>query len=475
MDGSTIDYCTDAEALKKLKALNTKDGIERIKSDFMTNKKLGEARISMFLGVPQKRLTLSPVLYEPFRLLKFKAEGLAMTRAEVKVEYADLITALKKTGATEWEEVYLDNHTLYKEVIGTGYAAYIKQESGIGGSNRKGYIYMEDQELIEETADFESFTDLHHRNNSLHMHITGRGLLNAVVKAHPHYFVEHIGLGHRRYQSEAERVVGNWLVHTGCKHQYDVPTGLYRQGSSKEMRADFMFEHQGRNVYLELLQNTIPNRGKRRESYVKRLEQKVKIYGEHGLDCVFVDTDILNNKQGVMATELCEMVRNKVGDEGIKLPKVPKISVLKYNLSRENSTDKSILMNGTVTEVLALFDQLGITRVGDLQNLHSPIYKIVCRNSNYKAIHEQMKNNSRLAISKKNKLRHKKNRAQYAPVSVVKCIFKENNINSEGQWYEWALAKKTLRKELKIPSNLPSVYTQLGEWTRWADMWAKNN
>ena len=236
---------------------------------------------------------------------------------------------------------------------------------------------------------------------------------------------------------------------------------------TKALKPDFFFS--GHNAILEIAQNTNPNRGVRRESYVSRNEIKEKQYqAVPDLDYRFVDSDPFFKYTGfdiagwikTVATALCEM--------GVDIGPMPDdYSSLRY----EDCTDKIFFLS-TPTENLIdhLINTLKVRGVGDFINKHSTIKNLVAARQDYAEILAALK---KLGCARRSvaasRFSHQR-QVCYASLHVVREFLRSRGIRTQKQWVAYAKANRAELKANNIPSSLREIYMRLGVWSSWRDV-----
>jgi hypothetical protein len=426
------------------------------------------AQLKPRLGeIPKTQMATVPELYRAYRELKFLAEGVTLTPAEVRHEYADLISDIRaaidsspfdirtKTDLCDRE------HWLYKKVSSDPHSSNIFRYAGLT-EGRPDYWYWDDQELAERAANFDSFTQVHYRDNDLRRHLKGRGLYKLTTTLNPsfarHFFV---GLNHEPYRSEPELITGNYLILNTVPHEHEVNTNIIRKGSTRPQIADFFLTDYA--TYLELLQNETPNRGSRRLAYAARNKEKAASYANK-IACIFIDTDPFYHRGVFQVSEFSKHLHKTLLDNGIDIGTPPPAEKLAW---RDDELKMKLLTLPTPKEVIDLLNTLGCKTIKILQDRFSSLLTLIKLRKDYKAIRRKMKRQSYALRSAKASERYSKKREKYVSLSLIKKLFVIERITSQVKWYAYAKKNRAILRLCGIPTSLPGVYKARGEWLGW--------
>jgi hypothetical protein len=227
------------------------------------------------------------------------------------------------------------------------------------------------------------------------------------------------------------------------------------------MVADFLIKPANR--LLEIAQNLERNRGHRRETYSDRMADKDERHTLAGLAPIVFDSDPyfvrgVLDVAGMAAGLRCELLKH-----GIDIGDPP----LETELIYSDDELKQRVLQDPIDDLWNLFKELGIERVGTLQNNFSHILTCLRMRADYAQIMSTMKEKSFATRSEKTRQRHALNRELYASMEVVREFFREFGISSQTQWTAFAKANPSLLKERNIPANPYAVYTIIGSWISW--------
>lgn len=421
-------------------------------------------------SVSSNSLLSDPKLFCAYHALKMACEGVVLSNSAVRAIYRNEIAEIQaichlSPAIDSPTKLSRTNHALYCAVASTPYSATIFRYAGLT-EGRHDYYYWDDGEIVEAAARFDSFTALKYGDGTLHKHVKGRRLMEAVVRANPEY-ARHFFVGHggALYRSEPELIIGNYVYLNGVRCDREVDTMLNSNGSDKNRIADFYFPNV--NLYLELVQNEAGDRGSRREGYRERDILKRDTYRRGNLACLFVNSDPFYRRGVFDVRGFAEHLRNQLLTHEVDIGALPNIADL---LFREDTIKMRVLTEPPET-IVSYLGSLGIDGIATLQNNFSHVLTCLQYRTDFADVMKRIKQAGYARRSECLRIRHAARRRDYAPLSVVKQFIQRHGIRTQIQWYR---TSKEHRKELaamNIPINLQSIYRQRGEWAGWTSLW----
>lgn len=411
----------DLNLLNKIKKALFDGAIE--KDDLMSNNRLSLRRLNdLGFSTGLGSLQSDPELYPVFREIKLSVEGYGelLSFKEIKLKYADLISrvaAVMENGGNTTDLSSI-NSKLYEEAKEKPHWPLIRYLS-VPESDKKGYWYWTDEDLITEAGNYKNLTNLKLADNTLHKHIKGRSLELALFCKWPHYNTDsYIGLNHHVYRSQGELVFGNMICLAGLEGdwRWQVHTGLYRQGSNKPMTADFQCIT--KEVLVEISMFEEKERGSRGVYYVNRRDEKAYIYEKYGKQAIFIDSSPFYRNGCIDAesfAQACIMNLAKYGYDGFSNAQFTAQKLL-YNSAID------VKRHMTAKDFLDYLEgEHGLTRMAQLSNDKSYLNKYIKMREDSEEVFGLLREKGKRTKSRKiSETVKNKNNASIA--SLKKCL-----------------------------------------------------
>lgn len=423
-----------------------------------------------------------PPLNRAYRSLKYAAEGFGMSFDEIDGEVGPLVEAVTRLGEQfngQWTRSALKERDseLYEQITSSAYAKIVLARARLSG--RAEYWYWSDEDFIRAADEYESWSHMQQKESRLRAHIDGRLLREAVIRAHPK-FASHmrIGLDGFCYHSFPELVIGNWLAVNRARVIRQHSTGVSRKVGGRQMVADFYLCEI--DLLLEVTQtDEIENSGEketpqhsRRKVYCIRLTSKLHAYERAGLKCFVANSEPFYSGGQLDAVGFAEFVRAQLKERyGVDVGPVPE----KHLLLWEDVPAKKSLLEGPIERVLAQLRKNGVRGVGDFQNRHSSLYRLLSIRPDFDLLLTNLKSMTAARVRSNRERQRIQRDERFAPLSEVRELCHSEKISTQTEWFEFAKRNKETLKAANIPVSVHTIYKRLGQWKNWRDVLAPRN
>ena len=471
-----------ARAMDELRASVQAGAVDR--SGLMSGARLSKAvvleQVRDFGFTSDSSLLSNPATYAAYRSLKLEVEGVTLGPDQVVSAFPELISLVQSVlqrhpEVTSVSELWRTAPSVYRELRANPHARLIAWAAGIP-RDRADLLYWTDEQLLDAASEYATLTELKYGGGEVHRHIMGRGLLGQLLARRPEMAGEfRVGLGGHRYRSLPELLLGNWFEIRGVEVIREYEVGVFLPGSSRSLIADFkiLFPNQvdgsKSGLLIEILQSGGEGRGSVGRSYARRWRAKLTAYRRAGIVPIAIRSDLDYDHGIFLGDRFAARARDTLLSHGIDLGQVPPLNQLMF----EDVAIKQALLNLSLEDVLPFINRMGITSPTVLQQKFCWVMTCLRCRHDFDLIAERLRGYAAVRRARAIRETRERQRRTYAPLERVVELCRAHRIGTSSAWFEFAAANRALLKQLRVPSNLPSVYAKLGSWTTWSDLWRR--
>lgn len=437
------------------------------KDDLLDNNRMSQQKLRGH-GVKSSLNSIisDPELFRRYAQLKRAVERWAapIPRTGVQKRYSGLIARIKAVLGPSGNVVDLSrNHkSLYREALACPHWPLVKGLA-ISTKKRPEYFHWTDNDLIEAAGEYVNFTELKHKDGSLHRMITGRELKDKVRLRWSSYNTHcYVGLNGQVYRSQGELVFGNLICLSGVRNDWviEAPTNVYRPESNKPMTADFLckpIEH-----FIELSMFEADGRGARGKQYVDRRDQKASVYDDNHIYATFINTSTYYAHGCIDArafAQHCIDVMVPLGYHGLSKAKLES-SKLCYWEGVDCRPDLS------ASDYLDYLEQkYELTMKSQLSVDKSFLLPPINLRDDAQIVKNMLAERGKRI--RKWKIAQRVAKRVYATVNHARQYAAKYGIKSQPEWHAHTKAHREELQRLGIPANVQHVYGRLGQWKGW--------